>query len=121
MRASVVVAAVVFVLGAEAANKHGSTKDRAYRTKKRECEVTAPCRDMAPDTNMNCVNECISPKCFGDVYAAEPLEDGEVDAKRGRQFVACVRKEHASRRRDEQKDRAERRSERKRQARGKEA
>ena len=87
-----------------------------FRTKKRECEIGA-CADFEIDRNMNCVNECVSSECYAEHYALEPLEDGEVDSKRGRSFTACVRKEHAARRTLEQK---ERRAKRKREQRGEE-
>mmetsp|Transcript_4721 Transcript_4721/g.12164 ORF Transcript_4721/g.12164 Transcript_4721/m.12164 type:complete len:133 (-) Transcript_4721:204-602(-) len=66
--------------------------DRAYRSKKRDCEV-GPCSDLAAAVNGNCVNECVSAACFAAVYGAEPLEDGEIDVKRARQFTACFNRE----------------------------
>ena len=79
-------------------------RDRAFRARRRECE-TQTCAGMQPGTNMNCVNECISQSCFDEIYAEEPLEDGEVDSKRSRLFQNCARKslvaEREKRRREE--------------------
>ena len=79
-------------------------RDRAFRARRRECE-TQKCSGMQPGTNMNCVNQCISPSCFDEIYAEEPLEDGEVDSKRSRLFQNCARKslvaEREKRRREE--------------------
>ena len=63
----------------------------------------------------------MSAPCYADVYAAEPLEDGEVDAKRSRLFLACVRKEQAARRRAESDARKQKRLEKRRAERGEEA
>ena len=79
-------------------------RDRAFRARRRECE-TQKCAGMQPGTNMNCVNACISQSCFDEIYAEEPLEDGEVDSKRSRLFQSCARKslvaEREKRRREE--------------------
>ena len=40
---------------------------------------------LIPEENMNCVNQCTSPHCFGEIYGEDkggPLEDGEVDYDR---------------------------------------
>ena len=79
-------------------------RDRAFRARRRECE-TQTCAGMQPGTNMNCVNACISQSCFDEIYAEEPLKDGEVDSKRTRLFQSCARKslvaEREKRRREE--------------------
>jgi hypothetical protein len=100
------------------APKHHQNRDRAYRSKKRECEASGPCAGRDAAVAANCVNACISPACFEAVYAEEPLEDGEVDAKRSRSFLGCVRKEAAAKRAD---DRKARKAKRKRDRRGEEA
>jgi hypothetical protein len=79
-------------------------RDRAFRARKRECETQA-CAGLPPGTGANCVHACISQTCFDEVYAEEPLEDGEVDSKRARAFQSCARKalaaERERRRREE--------------------
>lgn len=42
---------------------------------------------------MNCIYECVSPKCYGIVYSADPIEDGQIDYHRYRLFTLCVRQE----------------------------
>mmetsp|Transcript_26525 Transcript_26525/g.79532 ORF Transcript_26525/g.79532 Transcript_26525/m.79532 type:complete len:112 (-) Transcript_26525:73-408(-) len=78
-----------------AAPRHSSHRDRAFRNAKRECEQTA-CAALPPGTNANCVHACVSQSCYDEIYAAEPLEDGEVDARRARAFQSCQRKEHSA-------------------------
>ncbi len=79
-------------------------RDRAFRARRREGE-TQKWSGMQPGTNMNCVHACISQSCFDEIYAEEPLEDGEVDSKRSRLFQSCARKslvaEREKRRREE--------------------
>ena len=70
---------------------HNSRVDRQWRNKKRECEQVQ-CQEYSIDEGMNCVNECISLECFTKVYAQEPLEDGEIDSVRNREFVTCLRR-----------------------------
>ena len=101
-----------------AAPKHQQHRDRAYRAKKRECDVSSACESLDAAVGQNCVNACVSPACYAEIYAAEPLEDGEIDAKRARSFLSCVRKEAASER---ENDRRARKEKRKRERRGEEA
>ncbi|KAL2642030.1 hypothetical protein R1flu_009617 [Riccia fluitans] len=41
----------------------------------------------------NCALRCVSTACYNTIYADDPLEDGEVDIKRGRDFRLCLRRE----------------------------
>ena len=52
----------------------------------RECQSSAIAAE-------NCVLGCISEACYGDIYAADPLEEGEIDTVRGRKFRTCAKKE----------------------------
>lgn len=42
---------------------------------------------------MNCIYECVSPKCYSQIYSSDPIEDGEIDYHRYRLFALCVRQE----------------------------
>lgn len=66
--------------------------DRIWKQKKAKCEKKE-CGRLVPEEAYNCVNQCVSPKCFGEIYAENPLEDGELDNARYRQFTGCVRLE----------------------------
>ena len=48
------------------------------------------------DDELNCIYGCVSPDCYEQVYAADPLEPGEEDVRRGREFVDCVIAQHRS-------------------------
>lgn len=74
------------------AKRNLSYYDSIWKKKQAECKETIECRKYVPDEAMNCVNRCISEKCFGLVYE-EPLEDGEIDIERQRKFTSCLRDE----------------------------
>ena len=74
--------------------------DRVWKTRRKECAAGAvsgrggeDCSALHPDENDNCVNRCTSQACYVEVYAASPLEPGELDMPRWRAFERCVRKE----------------------------
>lgn len=66
--------------------------ERQIKNKKDTCERST-CGKFVRDEGMNCVNECQSTKCYEEVYAKEPLEDGEIDTYRNRLFTQCLQKE----------------------------
>ena len=66
--------------------------DRVWKATKAKCEKQE-CGMMVPEEAYNCVNRCVSPSCYAEVYADNPLEDGEIDQTRSRLFVSCVRQE----------------------------
>lgn len=86
---------LVLVLSpALAAPNHGAARlDRVWKNKRLECERSSACGAMLLDEAQNCINMCISASCFKDVYGDMPLEDGEIDNTRSRQFTNCLRKE----------------------------
>lgn len=67
-------------------------EERQWKSKQANCERKT-CQNYVKDEGMNCVNECLSPKCFSEIYGEFPLEDGEIDTKRYREFLKCVRLE----------------------------
>lgn len=96
--------AVCFV--AISARSHGNSavrRDRAWKAKKAECE-DKQCGHLIIEESYNCVNQCTSSFCYDEIYANDPLEDGELDYDREREFITCLRKEqmNARSRRSEQ-------------------
>lgn len=41
----------------------------------------------------NCAMRCVSTACYDSIYGADPLEEGEIDMLRGRDYRMCVRRE----------------------------
>lgn len=74
------------------ARKAQSKQDKAWKLLKATCE-SQTCGHLNPAEAYNCINNCTSVACFNKVYSAEPLEDGEIDYKRSRQFITCLRSE----------------------------
>eukprot|EP00978_Attheya_sp_CCMP212_P034941 scaffold149445_cov61-Attheya_sp.AAC.1 len=66
---------------------------REFFLKQRECLQTGQCSVLIPEEATPCVAECISKSCSDEIYSANPLELGEVDTMREREFVACTKKE----------------------------
>ena len=92
----VLIAATAFLqmFRAEAANNNAHARlDREWRNKKAKCEAERCIHLKLPEEGENCVNECISSRCYQEVYATNPLEDGEFDNVRSRSFTTCLRKE----------------------------
>lgn len=73
-------------------SRNASKLDYIWKDVKSKCELQT-CGQMIPAEAYNCVNECLSPKCYAEVYKDNPLEDGEVDLARDRSFVTCLRNE----------------------------
>uniref|UniRef100_A0A6S9GZX5 Uncharacterized protein n=1 Tax=Heterosigma akashiwo TaxID=2829 RepID=A0A6S9GZX5_HETAK len=81
---------IFFMPKVECKNARRKKADKNFRIKKGDCERVA-CGHMIVDEAQNCINKCISAECYEEVYAHEPLEDGEVDASRYKRFQACYR------------------------------
>jgi hypothetical protein len=74
-------------------NKNQLTKqDKAWKAKKIICEQSV-CGHLVIDEANNCINECTSKVCYDEIYASNPLEDGEFDTSRGKKFINCMRRE----------------------------
>ncbi len=58
------------------------------QSRRRNCRSQV-CGSIPVHEDDNCVNECVSPRCYQEVYGAEPLEPGEVDLVRWQQFSSC--------------------------------
>lgn len=87
--------------GGRPANKRRNSRknsklDYIWKDVKSRCELQT-CGQMIPAEAYNCVNECISPKCYDEVYKDNPLEDGEIDLVREKLFVTCLRNEQKER------------------------
>jgi hypothetical protein len=56
------------------------------------CEYEV-CSFLIPEESLNCVQACISPVCYQGIYGDDPLEDGELDTNRAKEFDACAKEE----------------------------
>ena len=84
------------------------------RSLREDCQnsLNQPCALLIPEESLNCVNACISAICYQQVFNStttemehndetgsttttsiiirEPLEDGEIDVVRAKEFDQCV-------------------------------
>ena len=73
-------------------NRKKKSYDRAWKNRRKSCQLEQ-CAHLVVPENDNCVNECTSLTCYATVFGEEPLEPGEVDARREREFTGCCRRE----------------------------
>ena len=68
--------------------------ERQIKQRKDNCE-TFSCKQYqnVKDEGMNCVYACVSQSCYNEIYATEPLEDGEIDSFRAAKYVKCTHSE----------------------------
>ena len=93
-RALLVLLLLLAPTGADAKARSSSKRrkrrtSRTWKVRIRECEEGA-CAHLIAEEGMNCVHRCASAACYDEVYAAEPLEDGEVDTERDALFKSCM-------------------------------
>jgi hypothetical protein len=91
-----VIACLLFcyvVAGPKAQKLNVNNKvDRIWKGAKLNCE-RKECSKLIPEEAYNCVNKCLSPDCFDEIYSENLLEDGEIDSVRSKTFTACIRQE----------------------------
>lgn len=81
-----------FVTGGEHGGRRKLSELRLRRFRS-DCQNDSECALMIPEESLNCVNQCVSPTCYVQIYHEEPLEAGEIDFPRAQAFDACVKKQ----------------------------
>ena len=73
-----------------------------YQTLQNDCEThPKKCGTLIPEESMNCVMKCMSPSCYESIFSKNPLELGEVDFEREKEFGSCIKKDlHATERKN---------------------
>lgn len=80
------------VSGNKRNRKRRRRDEMEIRTVRSDCAIQV-CKAVVVEESMNCVLSCISPACYNRVYEDEPLEDGEIDVRRARDFEDCLKDE----------------------------
>jgi hypothetical protein len=78
--------------------QHGRKKVKRMEIEMRSTRIICEkeiCAAFIPEESMNCVLFCVSPACYETVYG-EPLEDGEIDIPRAKEFDTCLKVEFRS-------------------------
>jgi hypothetical protein len=70
--------------------QEGMKMDRIWKQRRAQCQ-RQECGKLVKEEAYNCVDRCVSPECYDEIYGDNPLEDGEIDNVRYRQFTGCVR------------------------------
>ncbi|KAF4657121.1 hypothetical protein FOZ61_002066 [Perkinsus olseni] len=61
-----------------------------WNSRRAKCSRTPACRGLRQlDLTESCIDECMSPACYSEVYGASPLEPGEIDNERKLAFIRC--------------------------------
>ena len=55
--------------------------DKKFRTAKQRCEMASECQGIFGVDHTKCVRMCISETCYNELYAFDPLEEGEIDVR----------------------------------------
>jgi hypothetical protein len=89
--------------------KGSNQVERKISQSRNQCEASK-CDHLFSMENSNCVNQCMSPSCYEQVFGANKgLEDGEINSQLEKQFKVCLRKEHTTRGRPSKNREAEKR------------
>ncbi|GKY99929.1 hypothetical protein MPSEU_000946500 [Mayamaea pseudoterrestris] len=83
---------LVFAADGRSRRSHTNRNIGALKTITTTC-ATEICNYLIDEENMNCVNACLSPACFQQVFGDSPLEDGEIDLTRAREYDLCLKEE----------------------------
>ncbi|XP_002737447.1 uncharacterized protein LOC100372531 [Saccoglossus kowalevskii] len=74
--------------------------ERRFKSERNKCDNDAQCANVPPGLpKLNCIRQCMSQKCYDDIYAFDELEDGEIDV-RLTSFKGCWTSEYIARNRD---------------------
>jgi hypothetical protein len=80
------------VTGGRQSRVRAQRKEVELRSTRILCEKDI-CSAFIPEESMNCIFLCVSPACYEKTYGIHPLEDGEIDIPRAKEFEQCVKEE----------------------------
>lgn len=68
--------------------KRSSKFEHKFQNILNKCESTIECVKFEMHQLQNCALKCISKRCYDEIYAFDPLEEGEID-QRLNSFKGC--------------------------------
>jgi len=66
-----------------------SKNEKKIKSLKQQCESSSECQGLVGMELLGCARHCISPTCYDELYAHDPMEEGEIDV-RFNSFKGCV-------------------------------
>ena len=76
----------------EKRNRRANSKAGIVYRRRLNCEADCMEHIVYAEEAMNCIQECVSPTCFQEIYET-PLEPGEIDLDKAKRLQACAEKE----------------------------
>jgi len=70
-------------------NLKGSYKENSIKSAREKCYRDA-CPAIKQELAINCINRCVSEKCYEEIYGQSPLEYGEIDNNKEKNFIECA-------------------------------
>mmetsp|Transcript_5490 Transcript_5490/g.9551 ORF Transcript_5490/g.9551 Transcript_5490/m.9551 type:complete len:134 (+) Transcript_5490:14-415(+) len=67
--------------------------ERKLAQEKLRCQQEV-CPNLIHEESMDCIYHCLSPECYDQVYALSPLEEGEIDFNRSKDFEVCFKEQN---------------------------
>lgn len=68
---------VIFLLLDDSEARKNFDSDKYYRDRSKECKDTllppVGCKTVPTEFNTNCINKCVSPLCFADLFSVRYL------------------------------------------------
>ena len=68
---------VLFLLISDSEARKNFDSDKYYRDRSKECkDILLPpegCKNVPAEFNANCINKCVSPLCFADLFSVRYL------------------------------------------------
>ena len=63
--------------------------ERKIKNVKSRCDIHTGCEQKSGLEHTECVRSCMSERCYEEIYAFDPLEEGEIDI-RYNSFKGCI-------------------------------
>ncbi|CAJ1965761.1 unnamed protein product [Cylindrotheca closterium] len=76
----------------EKKNRRSNAKTAIVYRRRLDCEADCMERIIYAEEAMNCIQECVSPTCFQEIYET-PLEPGEIDLNKAKRLQTCAEQE----------------------------
>ncbi|XP_041357907.1 uncharacterized protein LOC121374867 [Gigantopelta aegis] len=63
--------------------------DKRYKNAKQRCDMSGQCQGIYGIELTRCLRQCMSKRCYNELYADDKLEEGEIDVRLN-SFKGCL-------------------------------